>query len=587
MAFLPNIHTPSDIKQLSIAQLCILSDEIREAIMRRSLEFGGHVASNLGVVELTIALHYVFNSPQDKFVFDCSHQCYTHKLLTGRVQGFTSADEYDTVTGYTNPNESEHDVFEIGHTSTSLSLASGLAIGRDLKGEHGNVIAIIGDGSLGGGEAFEGLNFIGGEIKSNCIIVINDNNMSIAENHGGLYENLKLLRETNGAAECNFFRAMGLDYYYEAEGNNISKLIELFGKLKDIDRPVVVHICTKKGNGNILAEAKPEQWHYYSPYVKEMIQQEYYAEITRNILREEFERNRRLIYVTAATPALLPLSMGFVTQERKRMGAQFIDVGIAEEHAVAMSSAIAKQGCKPVFSILATFLQRAYDQLIQDLCMNHNPVLLLVWYSGAYGLLNDKTHIGHFDIQELAHIPHLLYLAPTCYEEYVQMLRYGLKDNTQPIAIKVPSNDVYHTQRPIHVDYASPCYEIVDKGEDVAILALGDMFQLGEDVRKLYLKKTGNCLTLINPRFVSDIDTDTLEKLKKNHRLVITLEDGILAGGWGQRIASFYGTSKVMVKNYGLKKIFADRYSLYDLLYDNRMIDRLIVKDILNLLTTR
>lgn len=587
MAFLPNIHTPSDIKQLSIAQLCILSDEIREAIMRRSLEFGGHVASNLGVVELTIALHYVFNSPQDKFVFDCSHQCYTHKLLTGRVQGFTSADEYDTVTGYTNPNESEHDVFEIGHTSTSLSLASGLAIGRDLKGEHGNVIAIIGDGSLGGGEAFEGLNFIGGEIKSNCIIVINDNNMSIAENHGGLYENLKLLRETNGAAECNFFRAMGLDYYYEAEGNNISKLIELFGKLKDIDRPVVVHICTKKGNGNILAETKPEQWHYYSPYVKEMIQQEYYAEITRNILREEFERNRRLIYVTAATPALLPLSMGFVTQERKRMGAQFIDVGIAEEHAVAMSSAIAKQGCKPVLSILATFLQRAYDQLIQDLCMNHNPVLLLVWYSGVYGLLNDKTHIGHFDIQELAHIPHLLYLAPTCYEEYVQMLRYGLKDNTQPIAIKVPSNDVYHTQRPIHVDYASPCYEIVDKGEDVAILALGDMFQLGEDVRKLYLKKTGNCLTLINPRFVSDIDTDTLEKLKKNHRLVITLEDGILAGGWGQRIASFYGTSKVMVKNYGLKKIFADRYSLYDLLYDNRMIDRLIVKDILNLLTTR
>ena len=587
MAFLTNIHTPSDIKQLSIAQLCVLSDEIREAIMRRSLEYGGHIASNLGVVELTIALHYVFNSPKDKIVFDCSHQCYTHKLLTGRVRGFTSVDEYESVAGYTNPHECEHDLFEIGHTSTSLSLVSGLTIGRDLKGESGNVIAIIGDGSLGGGEALEGLNFIGGEINSNCIIVINDNNMSIAENHGGLYGNLKLLRETNGTAECNFFRAMGLDYYYEAEGNNIDKLIELFGKLKDIDHPVVVHICTKKGKGYTLAETNPEQWHYYSPYVEEFVQLEYYAEITRNILREEFVKNDKLVYVAAATPALLPLSMGFMPQERLRMGTHFIDVGIAEEHAVAMSSAIAKQGCKPVFSVLATFLQRAYDQLIQDLCLNHNPALLLVWYSGVYGILNDKTHIGHFDIQELAHIPNLLYLVPTCYEEYVLMLKYGLSDNTQPIAIKVPSNGVHHTQRPIHIDYNSLHYEIVNQGEEVAILALGDMFQLGEDVLKLYYKKTGKYLTLVNPRCASDIDIETLEELKKNHRLVITLEDGILDGGWGQRIASYYGTSTMMVQNYGLKKMFADRYSLYDILHENRMIDRLIVKDILNLLTAR
>lgn len=587
MAFLTNIHTPSDIKQLSIAQLCVLSDEVRKAIMQRSLEYGGHVASNLGVVELTIALHYVFDSPRDKFVFDCSHQCYPHKLLTGRFDGFISAEEYDKVTGYTNPQESEYDLFEIGHTSTSLSLVSGLAIGRDLKGESGNVVAIIGDGSLGGGEALEGLNFIAGEIKSNCIIVLNDNNISIAENHGGFYANLKLLRETNGAAECNFFRAMGLDYYYEAEGNNLAKLIELFGKIKDIDHPVVVHIYTKKGKGYTLVESNPEQWHYYSPYVEEFVQLEYYAEITRNILREEFVKNDKLVYVAAATPALLPLSMGFIPQERLRMGTHFIDVGIAEEHAVAMSSAIAKQGCKPVFSVLATFLQRAYDQLIQDLCLNHNPALLLVWYSGVYGMLNDKTHIGHFDIQELAHIPNLLYLAPTCYEEYVLMLKYGLSDNTQPIAIKVPSNGVHHTQRLIHIDYNSLHYEIVNQGEEVAILALGDMFQLGEDVLKLYYKKTSKYLTLVNPRCASDIDIETLEELKKNHRLVITLEDGILDGGWGQRIASYYGTSTMMVQNYGLKKMFADRYSLYDILHENRMIDRLIVKDILNLLTTR
>ena len=585
MTYLDKIQKPSDIKNFSIEKLQILSDEIRQAILHRSIAYGGHVASNLSVVELTIALHYVFDSPYDKIVFDCSHQCYTHKLLTGRFKGFIFPEYYDSVAGYMNPDESEHDLFEIGHTSTSLSLVSGLVIGRELKHENENIIAIIGDGSLGGGQALEGLNFIGGEIKSNCIVIINDNEFSIAENHGGIYENLKLLRSTNGEAECNFFRAMGFDYYYVPEGNKIAPLIEIFQKIKGVDHPVVIHVHTTKGKGYGAAETDPEKWHYYSPALEDIIKEEYYAEITRNVLRKELAVKNDLVYIAAATPALLPVSMGFSLHEREKMGMNFQDVGIAEEHAVAMASAIAKQGCKPVFSVLATFLQRSFDQLLQDLCINNNPVLLLVWNSGVYGL-NDKTHIGHFDIQELAHIPNLLYLVPSCYEEYMMMLQYGLSETKHPIAIRVPSNGVYHAKRSININFDMLEYEIVNQGEEVAIIALGAMFQLGEDVIRLYHKKTGKQLTLINPRYASDIDSVTLEKLKENHKLVVTLEDGIINGGWGQLIASYYGTSDIKVKNYGLSKQFADRYSLYDILYENHLIDRLIVKDIIHLLGT-
>lgn len=583
---LNGINSPNSIKELSLTQLDRLSKEIRDAILFRSLKIGGHIASNLCVVELTIALHYVFNSPKDQFVFDCSHICYAHKILTGRAKGFKCEQYFDNIAGYTNPKESEHDIFEIGHTSTSLSLAAGLVISRDLKGEQNNVIAIIGDGALSGGEAFEGLNYIGGEIKSNCIIIVNDNNMSIAENHGGIYNNLKLLRETNGTADCNIFRSIGFDYMYISEGNDITTLINNFNRIKDIDHPIIIHINTTKGKGYELAEDNPEQFHYYLPNKDELVKYESYADVTRKILKQEIKKNDKIVYLAAATPALLPLSMGFMPNERKELGRNFIDVGIAEEHAVAMASAVASRGCKPVFSVMATFLQRAYDQIIHDLCINNNPALILVWDSGVYGL-TDKTHLGHFDIQELAHIPNLLYLAPTCYEEYVEMLQFSINDFTRPIAIRIPSNGLVHTQKTNIIDFTNIEYEIVEKGEDVAIIALGAMFQLGEDISCLYTKQIGKKLTLINPRCVSQIDYRTLDNLMKKHKIIITLEDGILDGGWGQKIASYYGTSNIKVKNYGLKKEFTDRYNLYDILYDNRLINRLIVKDIIQLMENK
>lgn len=583
MEYLNKIQTPNDLKKIPISQLDVLADEIRQAILHRSFAYGGHVASNLGVVELTIALHYVFDTPKDQFVFDCSHQCYAHKMLTGRYKGYTSSEEYNHVSGYTNPAESEYDLFEVGHTSTSISLASGLAVSRDLLGVSHNVIAVVGDGALSGGEALEGLNFIGGELHSNCIIIVNDNNMSIAENHGGIYANLQLLRETFGTADCNIFKSMGFDYCYVDNGHDIAILIDLFKQIKDIDHPIVIHIHTTKGKGFKFAENNPELWHYYLPMTNEYLKDEYYAEITREALRIELTKKNNIVYVTAATPALLPFSMGFEPAERNKMGRHFIDVGIAEEHAIAMISAIARNGCKPVFSVMATFLQRSYDQLIHDLCINSTPALLLVWGSGIFGL-NDKTHIGHFDIQELAHIPNLLYLVPTCCEEYTQMLRYGMNDDKQPIAIRVPSNTVFHSHRKTQSNFEHIGYEVVKKGRDVAIIALGTMFQLGEQVIALYYKRTGQQITLINPRYISDIDIETLESLKADHKLILTLEDGILEGGWGQKIASYLGNSEIKVKNYGLKKTFSDRYSWCDLLYENRLVDRLIVKDIQQML---
>lgn len=569
MKILNKINGPQDLKGLSIEDLNILAEEIREGLFNRLTKIGGHFGPNFGFVEATIAMHYVFNSPVDKFVFDVSHQTYPHKMLTGRKQGYIDEKRFQEISGYSNPEESEHDHFVIGHTSTSISLASGLAKARDLKGENYNVVAVIGDGSLSGGEALEGLDFAGSELASNFIIVVNDNQMSIAENHGGLYQNLKALRESNGACECNFFKAMGLDYIYEAEGNNIEKLIEVFQKVKDVQHPIVVHINTQKGKGYALAEKNRENWHWSLPFNQETgkvvtdLGEEDYVSLTADLLLSKMEKDKSVVAVAAGVPA----SFGFTEEKRKKAGKQFIDVGIAEEHAVALISGIAKNGGKPVFGTNSTFIQRTYDQISQDLCINKNPATIVLGFTSVTGL-NDVTHLGIFTISAFKNIPNLVILAPTNRQEYVSMLTWSIEQKEHPVMILMPGNGVIRDKRETQEDYSNSInqYKIEQKGEKVAILACGDFYQMGEEAAKQIEEKLGFKPTLINPRFLTGLDKEILEGLKENHELIITLEDGILNGGFGQMIASFYGTSNMKVKNLGLEKEFYDRYDPRELL---------------------
>lgn len=579
--YIEKINSPSDIKALDIDQLNTLAAEIRSGLMNRLSKRGGHFGPNFGFVEATIALHYVFDSPKDKFVFDVSHQCYTHKILTGRKEAFYSDEHFGDISGYSNPDESEHDFFNVGHTSTSVSLACGLAKGRDLKGESGNVIAIIGDGSLSGGEALEGIDFAS-ELESNFIILVNDNDMSIAENHGGLYKNLKALRESDGKCECNLFKAMGLDYLYVSDGNDIAELIDAFKKVKDIDHPIAVHINTLKGKGFEPAETHKEDWHWHMPFDPETGEQlwngegENYSDLTCDYLMKKMKADSSVVALVAAVPT----NIGFTEDKRKEAGKQFVDVGIAEEHAVAMASGIAKAGGKPVFATHSSFFQRTYDQISQDLCINSNPATLLVNTASVFGM-NDITHLGIYDIPMMSNIPNLVYLAPVNCEEYFAMLEWSIEQDRYPVAIRIPCNGVFHTDKPVDTDYSDiNKYRITQQGEKVAIIALGDFYQLGEELAKLISDKTGTAPTLIDPRYITGIDEEMLEQLKKAHSTVVTLEDGILNGGFGEKIARFYGNSDMKVYNYGLKKEFIDRYSVDDVLRENHLTPEQIYNDI-------
>ena len=580
--YLEKINSPEDVKKLNIEEMKVLAQEIREAIITRDAKHGGHFGPNLGIVEATIALHYVFNSPKDKFVFDVSHQSYPHKMLTGRRQAFTDETHYDDVTGYSNQNESEHDHFILGHTSTSISLALGLAKARDVKGEKGNIVAIIGDGSLSGGEALEGLDFAGGELKSNFIIVVNDNEMSIAENHGGLYKNLKLLRETEGKAECNLFKAIGLEYIFIKDGNNLEELIETLKKVKDINHPIVVHIYTQKGKGYKLAEEDKESWHYTMPFniengkpLNEDIED--YCNITKEYLIKKMKEDKTVVTITAGTPG----DFGFSKKERDELGSQFVDVGIAEQTAVAMSSGMASKGAKPVFTVVSSFIQRTYDQLSQDLCINNNPATIVVSYGGAIGM-TDVTHLGWFDIAMMSNIPNLVYLAPTTKEEHLAMLEWSIGQQEHPVAIRIPGGKVVSNGKKVTKDFSKlNTYEVNQKGEKVAIIGLGTFYQLGEKAAKLYEEKIGVKVTVINPMYITGVDEKLLEELKKDHSIVITLEDGVLDGGFGEKIARFYGNSDMKVLNYGLKKEFLDRHDIGKLLTKNRLKADLIVEDLL------
>lgn len=578
---LETIDSPKDVKKLSLPELQQLAQEIREGILNRDSLIGGHVGPNLGIVETIIALHYVFDTPKDKIVYDVSHQCYPHKMLTGRWKGFFDAEEMRKISGYTNPNESEYDNFIVGHTSTSVSLATGLAKARDLRGEHHKVIALIGDGSLSGGEALEGFSNAA-VLNSNILIIVNDNEMSIAENHGGIYTNLRLLRETNGKAECNMFKAWGFEYRYVADGNNQENMIKVLQELKDVKKPTVLHIHTLKGKGYAPAEENKERWHWSLPFDRKTgeitadISGENYSDITYDFLYARHQQDKNMVVISAGTPG----AYGLNPERRASFGENYIDVGIAEEQAVAMASALAKGGCRPVFMVYSSFLQRTYDQLSQDLALNNNPAVILVFSAGISGM--DATHLGSFDIPLVANIPNIVYLAPTGKEEYLAMLNWGLKQNEHPVVIRVPLAVTKGGKAEENYGDLNR-YQLVKEGSKVAVLALGSFFELGESV-VAELKEQGIDATLVNPRYITGVDEKLLMELAKNHQVVATLENGELDGGFGEKIASFYGASKVKVLNFGAKKEFTDRVPYDELMKRYHLTSEQIVADIMAVL---
>lgn len=578
--YIEKINGPEDVKKLNIEEMTALAEEMRHALLKRASIHGGHFGPNFGMVEAIIALHYVFESPKDKMVFDVSHQTYPHKMLTGRKDAYLYEEHYDDVTGYSCPQESEHDHFTVGHTSTSVSLACGLAKARDLCGESANVIAIIGDGSLSGGEALEGMDFAA-ELDSNMIIVVNDNDMSIAENHGGLYSNLKLLRETNGQAECNLFKAMGLDYVYVDHGNDLRELIGAFKQVKDSKKPVVVHINTLKGKGYKPAEEHKEEWHWHLPFDIETGKSHFpevedYSSVTCEYLIEKMKQDPTVVAITSGTPTIL----GFTQEKRKQAGRQFVDVGIAEETAVALASGIAKGGGKPVYGVYSSFIQRTYDQISQDLCIDGNPATIVVYTGSVFGM-TDVTHLGLQDIPMLSNIPGLVYLAPTTKEEYLSMLDWSVEQKEMPVAIKLPGGDMISDGREVKKDWSQlNTYEVTEKGSKIALIGLGTFYFLALQTAEM-LEKKGIHATVINPYYITGLDEGLLEKLKADHDTVVTLEDGILNGGFGEKIARFYGSSDMKVYNYGLKKEFLDRYDVNEVLKENHLTAEQIVNDVL------
>ena len=578
--YIEKINGPEDVKKLNIEEMTVLAEEMRHALLKRASIHGGHFGPNFGMVEAIIALHYVFESPKDKMVFDVSHQTYPHKMLTGRKDAYLYEEHYDDVTGYSCPEESEHDHFTIGHTSTSVSLACGLAKARDLRGESGNVIAIIGDGSLSGGEALEGIDFAA-ELESNMIILVNDNDMSIAENHGGLYTNLKLLRQTNGQAECNLFKAMGLDYVYVDQGNDIKALIEAFKLVKDSKKPVVVHINTLKGKGYKPAEEHKEEWHWHLPFDIETGESHFpevedFSSVTYEYLIDKMKKDPAVVAITSGTPTIL----GFTEERRKQAGKQFVDVGIAEETAVALASGIAKGGGKPVYGVYSSFIQRTYDQISQDLCINGNPATIVVYAGSVFGM-TDVTHLGFQDIPMLSNIPGLVYLAPTTKEEYVSMLDWSVEQQEMPVVIKLPGGNMISDGKEVKKDWSQlNTYEVTEKGSKIALIGLGTFYSLAQQTAKL-LEEKGIHATVINPYYITGLDESLLEKLKEDHDTVVTIEDGILDGGFGEKIARFYGNSGMKVYNYGLKKEFLDRYDVNEVLKDNHLTAEQIIGDIL------
>ena len=579
--YLETITSPADIKGYGAAERKALAEEMRGALLKRASVHGGHFGPDFGIIETIIALHTVFDSPTDKIVYDVSHQCYPHKMLTGRVEAYIDEDKYDEVSGYTNPEESPHDFFNVGHTSTSISLASGLAKARDLAGRRENVIALIGDGSLSGGEALEGLNVVG-EMNTNFIIVFNDNGHSIAENHGGMYRAFKALRESGGKEGDNLFRAMGLDYRYVADGNNCEALIAAFSAVKDMAQPVVVHIVTQKGKGYKFAEEDPETWHYRSAFDIETgaLKHPYtdpYQEATKDFLKGQAQTNPNFVFLAAGTMGGIVLS----PTDRAELGRHYVDVGIAEEHAVAMASGLARGGARPIFGTYSTFFQRVYDQMAQDVAVNNSPAVFLSVGASLY-YMNDVTHLGFFDIPIFANIPNLVFLAPASLDEYAAVLRWSVAQTAHPVMIRMPVGGYEESPYAVRSDYSDlNKYQIVQEGTEVALIGVGNFAALAS-AAAAQLEAEGIHATVVNPIFLSGLDTVLLERLKEKHSLILTLEDGILDGGFGQKIAAYYSMdTQIRVRNYGLSKEFHDRYSASELAREYHLTAEQIAADTL------
>lgn len=561
------IKSPADIKKMGMDELELLSGELRANLLKKLSVHGGHVGPNLGVVEATVALHYVFDAPKDKLVFDVSHQSYIHKMLTGRIQAFTDPAHYDDVTGYTNPRESDYDLFEVGHTSTSISLAVGLAKARDIQGGNENVVAFIGDASLGGGMALEALDYAP-TLGSKFILVVNDNQRSIAENHGELYDHLAELRRTNGESDNNIFKALGYDYIYVAEGNDVRSLIKAFEEAKGKDHAVVVHINTMKGYGLPAAEKNEENFHFSAPFdlktgaPRNEDNSEDYSDIFGEHLLEMMAGNKELVAMTAGTPAIL----GFYPERRKEAGRQFVDVGIAEQNCVTMAAGLAKGGATPVVGVAATFIQRAYDQLSHDVAINNLPVTVVEFYCGVLGM-NDVTHLGLFDVAMISNIPNIVMLSASSAEEYLAMIDMAVSQKEHPVVIRTPGGRVVHTDREVNKDFMR--YDIVEQGSEVAIIAEGAMLANAREAAKI-LKSKGITPTVINPRIISQVDTETLDSLK-GYKHVVTVDDGIKDGAFGEKVAAYLSPMGVRVTCLGLDRKFMDKYSARQVLADNRM----------------
>ncbi|MCR5265779.1 MAG: 1-deoxy-D-xylulose-5-phosphate synthase [Cyanobacteria bacterium RUI128] len=577
---LEKVNEPKDIKEFTVKQMESLAKDIRGAILNKTNLVGGHVGPDLGIVEVTIAMHYVFDSPTDKFIFDTSHQCYPHKMLTGRKDAFIDPLHHQNITGFSNFNESPHDFFIMGHTSTSVTLASGMAKARDLKGEKYNVIALIGDGSLSGGEALEGLNNAA-VLGSNMIIIVNDNEMCIAENHGGLYKNLKELRDTNGTSPNNMFTALGYDYYYVSDGHDLQGLIDMFKKVKDTNKPTVVHIHTTKGKGYIPAMQNKEKYHWTTPGFMdkkpEVVENppETYTKLTVDYIMNKAQTDKTFVTVSPATPGIC----GLFSEERQKLGKNYTDVGIAEQHAVGYVSGIAKNGGKPVLIVHSSFIQRAYDQLSQDMAINNAPAVILIVGHGIS--CGDVTHNGVFDIPLISNIPNIVYMSPTNKEEYLAILDWAVKQNKYPVAIRVPQGEVVSSGKFDSTDYSKlNKFKVASEGSEIAIIAEGNFFELGKKVQALIKEKLNIDATLINPVYLTGVDYDLLERLKQNHTLVVTLEDGVLDGGFGEKISRFYSNSDMKVLNYGAKKEFTDRVPVEELYKKYHLEPELILTDI-------
>ena len=573
---LDNINNPNDIKSLKLNELELIAEEARKIIINTCSIDGGHLAPNLGVVELTIALHYVFNSPIDKFVFDVSHQCYTHKILTGRKDFKINP----KITGYTNKIESEHDFFNVGHTSTSVSLATGLAKARDMQGRKENVIAIIGDGSLSGGEAYEGLNN-GALLNSNFIVILNDNEMSIAENYGGVYSNLQKLRETNGEYENNYFKAMGYDYMYLENGNNIQDLVNILNEVKDTNKPIVVHVHTHKGKGYSFAENAKEDWHWANPFDIETGKPKNvsavgmkYCDIVTNTIEKMIEKKEKVMVIN---PACRTSIIG-LAEYKTKYPEMYTDVGIAEEHSIAYLSGLATGGVRPFGIYLSSFIQRAYDQVLQDLCLNDVPATIIVERAEISGA--DATHVGMYDIPMLSNMPNLIYMAPKNGEELEEMIKWA-NIVKSPVGIRIPDGSVPILKNNTVEKIELYKFEKLIEGKEIAIIGVGKFFKLAEEVYE-GLTKLGYTPTLINPRFLSGIDEKMLEGLLESHSKIITLEDGILSGGFGEKVSGFYSNKDMKVYSFGADKEFINNVQYAELMKKYKLNVEDIIENTLN-----